>query len=217
MKQFEIMKDYYYILGIPTDANLEEIKKTYRKLSLKFHPDKNNGDNFFSERFKEIQEAYEILKDNNKRSNYDFKRNLFYTSNNLNPVIEYFESNKLEFSFNDMIALSWKTKNADKVYIKPFGCVDSIGTKTIIAKNTVKENLTFELVAENSISGQFVTNKLILKYKKVFEQKSKELNKTIKQEKKDYSFFKMILINAILKPIIVFGIIILIIYLIFRQ
>lgn len=210
------MKDYYYILGIPTDANTEEIKKAYRKLSLKFHPDKNNGDDFFSERFKEIQEAYEILKDNNKRTNYDLKRNLFYTSSILNPKIEYFESNKLEFSFDDTITLSWKTKNADKVYLKPFGYVDSIGTKTIRAKNDVKENLTFELVAENSISSQFVTKKLNLKYKRVFEQKRNEPYKTIKKEKKDYSFSKMILINSILKPIIVFGIIILIIYLIFR-
>jgi hypothetical protein len=41
------MKDYYYILGIRQDASIEEIKKSYRKLSLKFHPDKNDGDSFF--------------------------------------------------------------------------------------------------------------------------------------------------------------------------
>jgi len=53
-----MMKDYYYILGINQTSGLEEIKKAYRKLSFKFHPDKNDGDVFFTERFKEIQEAY---------------------------------------------------------------------------------------------------------------------------------------------------------------
>ena len=55
------MKDYYYILGIKPNASTDEIKKAYRKLSLKFHPDKNDGDKFFEERFKEINEAYENL------------------------------------------------------------------------------------------------------------------------------------------------------------
>jgi len=55
------IKDYYYILGIARDASQDEIKKAYRKLSTKFHPDKNDGDKFFAERFKDINEAYETL------------------------------------------------------------------------------------------------------------------------------------------------------------
>ena len=65
------MKDYYYILGLNKNATIDDIKKAYRKLSLKFHPDKNENDTFFTERFKEIQEAYEILSDNYKRQKYD--------------------------------------------------------------------------------------------------------------------------------------------------
>jgi curved DNA-binding protein CbpA len=64
-------KDYYYILGITPNASKDEIKKAYRKLSTKFHPDKNDGDKFFEERFKDINEAYETLIDDAKRKMYD--------------------------------------------------------------------------------------------------------------------------------------------------
>lgn|SRR5574343_115993 len=65
------MKDYYKILGVNKDATEEDIKKAYRQLALVHHPDKNNGDKESEERFKEISEAYEILKDTQKRRNYD--------------------------------------------------------------------------------------------------------------------------------------------------
>lgn len=64
-------KNYYYILGINTNASSDEIKKAYRKLSYKFHPDKNDGDKFYEERFREIHEAYETLIDDKKRRFYD--------------------------------------------------------------------------------------------------------------------------------------------------
>jgi len=67
------IKDYYYILGLNKNASKDEIKMAYRKLSVKFHPDKNNGDKFFEERFKDIQEAYETLEDDAKRKIYDDK------------------------------------------------------------------------------------------------------------------------------------------------
>lgn len=63
-------KDYYKILGISKDANEEEIKKAYRKLALKYHPDKNQAANA-EEKFKEIAEAYEVLTDTKKRELYD--------------------------------------------------------------------------------------------------------------------------------------------------
>ena len=65
------MKNYYYILGVKENSSLTEIKSAYRKLSIKFHPDKNQGDKFFEERFKDIQEGYETLSDINKRKIYD--------------------------------------------------------------------------------------------------------------------------------------------------
>ena len=57
-------KDYYYILGLEKGASLDKIKKAYRKLSKKFHPDKNDGDKHLEGMFKDIQEAYEYLTKN---------------------------------------------------------------------------------------------------------------------------------------------------------
>src|SRR5665213_1572725 len=64
-------KDFYDILGIKKSASPEEIKKAYRQMAIKFHPDKNPGDKASEDKFKEAAEAYEILSDPDKRSKYD--------------------------------------------------------------------------------------------------------------------------------------------------
>lgn len=64
-------KDYYELLGVDKTASLEEIKKAYRSLAMKYHPDKNPGDKKAEEKFKEINEAYAVLSDSNKRAQYD--------------------------------------------------------------------------------------------------------------------------------------------------
>jgi curved DNA-binding protein len=64
-------KDYYKTLGVEKTASPEDIKKSYRKLAVKYHPDKNPGDKKAEEKFKEISEAYEVLSDSDKRRKYD--------------------------------------------------------------------------------------------------------------------------------------------------
>lgn len=64
-------QDYYEILGIPRTANEREIKKAYKRLAMKRHPDRNQGDKDSEAKFKEIKEAYEILVDAQKRAAYD--------------------------------------------------------------------------------------------------------------------------------------------------
>ena len=64
-------KDYYDVLGVSKSASGEEIKRAYRKLAMKYHPDKNPNRKEAEERFKEINEAYAVLSDKEKRKQYD--------------------------------------------------------------------------------------------------------------------------------------------------
>src|ERR1700734_192060 len=64
-------RDYYEVLEVTRSSSGEEIKRSYRKLAVKFHPDKNPGDHTAEEKFKELGEAYDVLSDDQKRGAYD--------------------------------------------------------------------------------------------------------------------------------------------------
>ena len=64
-------RDYYEVLGVIKSSSSEEIKKAYRKLALKYHPDRNKGDKAAESKFKEASEAYHVLSDKDRRKNYD--------------------------------------------------------------------------------------------------------------------------------------------------
>ena len=64
-------RDYYDVLGVAKGADADEIKKAYRKMAIKYHPDKNQGDKAAEDKFKEAAEAYEVLSNPEKRQRYD--------------------------------------------------------------------------------------------------------------------------------------------------
>jgi molecular chaperone DnaJ len=64
-------QDYYQTLGAARDATADDLKKAYRKLAMQYHPDRNPGDDAAEAKFKEVSEAYDVLKDEQKRAAYD--------------------------------------------------------------------------------------------------------------------------------------------------
>src|SRR5256714_12762714 len=69
-------KDYYQVLGVPKNASAADVKKAYRKLAQKHHPDANAGNREAEERFKEVSAAYDVLGDTEKRAQYDQVREM---------------------------------------------------------------------------------------------------------------------------------------------
>jgi DnaJ-class molecular chaperone len=91
-------ESFYSILGVPENANADEIKKAYRKLSLKYHPDRNQGDIEKTKTFQKINEAYETLSDNEKKDEYDMRgKNPFMRMNS-------FGGNGDDMDMNDLFA-----------------------------------------------------------------------------------------------------------------
>ena len=66
-----VKRDYYEVLGVSRDCTPEQLKASYRKLAMQYHPDRNNGDKVAEEKFKEVGEAYSVLSDPQKRQRYD--------------------------------------------------------------------------------------------------------------------------------------------------
>jgi len=77
MSAKDYQKDYYKTLGVPKTATAAEIKKAYRELARKYHPDANKGSTDAEERFKEITEAYNVVSDEKQRKEYDEARSMF--------------------------------------------------------------------------------------------------------------------------------------------
>ncbi len=93
--------DFYKILNLKKDASQDDIKKAYRKLAMKYHPDRNQNDKKAEEKFKEIQKAYETLGDPKKRAEYDYDHNTNYR----NKKTQAYESNSGDFfkeNFSDI-------------------------------------------------------------------------------------------------------------------
>ena len=126
-------KDYYKTLGISKNSNEETIKKAYRKMALKYHPDKNNGDDT---KFKEISEAYVVLSDKTKRDKYDN-----YGVDGLDNT-----NNNFNFNFNDL--------DANDIFTSVFGnsAFNFTGSGVNISRNI------FNIQSMNQTKNEIVHN-----------------------------------------------------------
>lgn len=131
------MRDYYDTLGITPSATRIEIQRAYQRLALKFHPERNAHDPFFTLHYNRVKEAYEVLSDEHKRYRYD-KALQAQQASMPNapialppPVITSFFASKKTCRQADALTISWEVLNADVVHINLIGEVASNGTQTI--------------------------------------------------------------------------------------
>jgi len=121
------MKDLYERLGVDKNSSADEIKKAYRNLAFKYHPDRNAGDKIAEEKFKEINEAYSVLGDETKRRQYDMfnsssQQNAYHNAGNFyssdDPFAEFFKnayrtSGDSEFGNGNRYTYTWTTRKAE--------------------------------------------------------------------------------------------------------
>jgi molecular chaperone DnaJ len=96
------LRDYYDILGVERSASPDALKKAYRKLALKYHPDRNPGDKEAEEKFKEAAEAYEVLSDSNKRARYDRFGHAGVRGNGASGATGFHDINDIFSAFSDI-------------------------------------------------------------------------------------------------------------------
>ena len=110
-----MLKDYYRILGVSPDASEEEIKKAYRSLAKQYHPDTNHGKPASEERLKEINEAYDILGDKEKRRLYDLQVSR-------SPKYEFVQDSRVVNHLSELIDLFSRLSSSGFYKIRPGGC-----------------------------------------------------------------------------------------------
>lgn len=152
------MKNYYHVLGLDDNATLEDIKMAYKEYALKFHPDKHNNDSFFTERFIEVQEAYDFLVSTQKQTSGDSTTSSSKSSRTTKDSIEIieFRTDKTEIFTNESFEVGWNILNADcitlhiKLYEKEYVYNDCLS----------KENRTFQFNTDKAIRIQLIASQL---------------------------------------------------------
>jgi curved DNA-binding protein len=110
-------KDYYKILGVTKSASPDDIKKAYRKLAMKYHPDRNKSNKEAEEKFKEISEAYAVLSDSEKKKQYDmFGAEGFQQRYSQDDIFSSFDFSNIfkEFGFGN--ASGWKRGGGSGIF-----------------------------------------------------------------------------------------------------
>jgi molecular chaperone DnaJ len=109
-------RDYYEVLGVDRSASSEELKKAYRKVAMKYHPDRNPGDEEAEEKFKEASEAFEVLSDQGKRQRYD---QFGHSAEGLGSSANFLEEEETEEASAENGALICSTTSRSNLKMQP--------------------------------------------------------------------------------------------------
>ena len=155
------MKNYYEVLGISKTASSDEIKKAYRNLAFKYHPDRNSGDKAAEEKFKEINEAYDVLSDEKKRADYDSfgTSNSHYsgTNNSYNRNNDFTNEETFWNWFNGNTSNSYGNNNTYRNYY--YQSTNSYNKKEdYVSKKSLFKTLLYKIL--QVFVGLFLTNVL---------------------------------------------------------
>lgn len=155
------MKNYYEVLGISKTASADEIKKAYRNLAFKYHPDRNSGDKAAEEKFKEINEAYDVLSDEKKRADYDSfgTSNSHYsgTNNSYNRNNDFTNEETFWNWFNGNTSNSYGNNNTYRNYY--YQSTNSYNKKEdYVSKKSLFKTLLYKIL--QVFVGLFLTNVL---------------------------------------------------------
>jgi molecular chaperone DnaJ len=155
------VKNYYEVLGISKTASADEIKKAYRNLAFKYHPDRNSGDKVAEEKFKEINEAYDVLSDEKKRADYDSfgTSNSHYsgTNNSYNRNNNFTNEETFWNWFNGNTTNSYGNNNTYRNYY--YQSTNSYNKKEdYVSKKSLFKTLLYKIL--QVFVGLFLTNVL---------------------------------------------------------
>ena len=181
-----MLKDHYKTLEVKTDATPYDIKKSYRRLVLQFHPDKNPNDKSAELKFKEVQEAYEVLSDTTKRSDYDFQyRRQYKTQTILTPEAIYNLAKQVR---NSVSSLDKDYINQQIVYKRLYEVLNQRNVSFLLANGNKVINLGIideSIHAMKNLSFSFAEafSLQLVQLAEGNEEKLKEIRHWLKQKK----------------------------------
>lgn len=181
-------KDYYKILDVAKTASADEIKKAYRKLAQKYHPDKNQGDKVAEEKFKDISEAYEVLSDTEKKQKYDklgSSWNNFSSSGGQNSDFDWSEwfsnsggngganSSGRKQTMNDYFSAGGGVSDFfEKIFGNTYKQQSGYGSNSTGTKSGRR---TYSQTNQNQIKGEDFSTGIELSWKEVYDGSTKRI------------------------------------------